>query len=145
MVSTKLTVPVLGLALALVGCADGLSSQLGLLHLQHWQLVWRTHVDDCFTGQRSVSEDRQRALVLALSEKTRTVAVGALRELTPALAAAYAVKTAKTLSRDLHRLEELGLIEKTSEGVRARTEIVRTRLRRTLTRIDRGAVSVARV
>jgi len=51
-------------------------------------------------------------------------------EMTPALAAAYAVKTAKTLARDLHRLEELGLIERTAVGMRARTEIVQAMLPR---------------
>ena len=115
---------------ALAGFIDQLTGQLDLLHLQHRQLVWRMHVDDCFPGQRSASEDRQRALVLALSDSAESVAVNTLREITPALAAAYAVKTAKTLSRDLHRLEVLRLIERNSEGVRARTEIVQAMLPR---------------
>lgn len=115
---------------ALAGFIDQLTVQLALLHQQHWQLVWRTHVDDCFPGQRSASEDRQRALVLALSDRSDPTPVHAIRELSPALAAAYAVKTAKTLARDLHHLEQMGLVSKTSEGVRARTEVVRARLPR---------------
>lgn len=41
---------------------------------------------------------------------------GALTALTPRLAAAYATKTEKTLTRDLNRIEQLGLLRREPDG-----------------------------
>ena len=42
--------------------------------------------------------------------------------LTPHLAAAYAGKTSKTVTRDISRLIALGLIERTPQGIRPLVE-----------------------
>jgi DeoR/GlpR family transcriptional regulator of sugar metabolism len=50
--------------------------------------------------------------------------VSDVTELTPALAATYATVTSRTVSRDLNAIQASGLVERTNEGVRARTEIM---------------------
>ena len=67
---------------------------------------------------------RQRELVLALSEAERVVSSPEVTRLNPALARLYARKTPKTVSRDLHALRDLGLIELSRAGARARQEII---------------------
>jgi predicted DNA-binding transcriptional regulator YafY len=52
------------------------------------------------------------------------VLISKLRTLSPRAAAAYAKKTAKTLSRDLNALQEMGLLGLTREGYRAKKEII---------------------
>lgn len=112
------------LSYAVTGFVDQLTLQLGRLHEQHRLLVWRTHVDDCFPGKRSGGDERQRALVLALTERGAAVALADVPNLGAEVTRAYATRTSKTLTRDLQRLEQLGLVERSSLGVRARTEIV---------------------
>ena len=54
---------------------------------------------------------RRRQLVLDVSKVKRPVTRAEMRELTPALATAYAGRTSKTLSRDLNAArDELGLL-----------------------------------
>jgi hypothetical protein len=60
--------------------------------------------------------------VLALSSSTDPVPRASLREMTPALAASYAAKTDKTLSRDLNALVDMDLIRRTAEGYVSRRE-----------------------
>ena len=52
------------------------------------------------------------------------VAVGEITELTPRLAKTYAGISAKTLQRDLAAVEEMELVERKPEGVRARRELI---------------------
>jgi len=52
------------------------------------------------------------------------VAVGKITELTPRLAKTYAGISAKTLQRDLAAVEEMELVERKPEGVRARRELI---------------------
>jgi len=40
------------------------------------------------------------------------------------MATAYAKKTRKTMVRDINKLIDMGLIERTKEGVRAKREII---------------------
>ena len=47
-----------------------------------------------------------------------------MRLLSPGIAAAYAKVTERTLNRDIADLEEIGLVERTRTGIRARKEII---------------------
>ena len=109
---------------ALGGFIDGLRSQLRLIRGYQWDLAWRNFVEQAFRGQSSPSDLRRKQLVLDLSGRDRPVARADLRMLTPALAAAYAGKTDKTLTRDLNSLPVANLIERKPEGYRARMEII---------------------
>jgi hypothetical protein len=86
------------------------------------QATWTNYVHSLFTGATATAK-RQRDLVLALPS-VDFVRKADLTALTPSLAAAYATKKNKTLTRDLNTLEQMGLIERQPKGVRARREIM---------------------
>jgi hypothetical protein len=80
-------------------------------HVANARLRLRTDATETFGDTKSPSEIRRRQLMLDLSKAKRPVPRIELRELSPAVAAAYASKTTKTLSRDLNALNaEMGLI-----------------------------------
>jgi hypothetical protein len=70
------------------------------------------------------SDVRRRHLLLDLSDRSGPVPFGKLREVSPRVAAAYATKTTKTLSRDLSALIEMDLLELTPNGYRAKKETI---------------------
>jgi predicted transcriptional regulator len=106
------------------GFVDGLREQLDKIRDQQWDVSWRSYVHEKFRDQAGVNAKRQRDLVLELSAAREPVAVGKIAELTPRLAKTYAGTSAKTLQRDLAAVEELGLIERKAEGVRAKRELI---------------------
>ncbi len=109
---------------AVRGFVDGLREQLQVIREQQWDVTWENYVHDVFHDRNSPAETRQRWLALDLGDKGEQVPVAKIRELTPRLAKAYAVKTSKTLQRDLGALGKLDLVERTPEGVRAKREVI---------------------
>jgi hypothetical protein len=109
---------------AVQGFVGGLREQLGFIREQQWDVTWENYIHDAFHDKSSPAESRQRRLALDLAGRGGPVAVGKIPDLTPRLARAYATKTSKTLQRDLVVLEELGLIERGPQGVRAKREII---------------------
>ena len=108
--------PVGFISYALGGFVDGLEEQLVWIKAQHHWLAWRDYVDEVMRPYGTTAGRRQRDLVLALGAsgpKPRSE----IRFLTPQLAAAYAGKTSKTITRDTNRLVALGLIERTPQGI----------------------------
>jgi predicted transcriptional regulator len=47
-----------------------------------------------------------------------------IERLSPELAALYAAKQSKTVTRDLNAIEQMGLIERGREGIRAKAEVM---------------------
>jgi Fic family protein len=109
---------------AVQGFVDGLRSQLATIRDFQWDVAWRNYVHEAFRDKTGEADVRRRHLVLDLSASSEPVPLAALRELTPRLAAAYAGKTPRTLSRDVNTLVEMGLVERTNGGVRARREVI---------------------
>jgi Fic family protein len=109
---------------AVQGFVEGLRSQLERVRFQQWTVAWRDYVYEMFRSRTSRSATRQRHLVLDLAEQTSPVPRSQLSQLTPRLAAEYATKTGKTLTRDLNALEEMKLLVKEADGYRARKEII---------------------
>ena len=109
---------------ALRGFVDGLRSQLEVIRDQQWHVAWENYVHDRFRGRNSESEVRKRHLVLDLSEIDDPIPLAKLREVSARVAAAYAKKTLKTLSRDVISLMDMGLIEQTADGYRANKEAI---------------------
>ena len=101
-----------------------LRAQLDRIREQQWNVTWENYVHETFRSRTSPSDVRRRHLVLDLSEHEEPVPISKLRDLGPRVAAAYAKKTAKTLSRDLNALLQIGLLESTREGFRAKKEII---------------------
>jgi predicted transcriptional regulator len=62
--------------------------------------------------------------VLALSTRPQPAALDEIPGLTPELAVAYATRTRKTLSRDLHELERMGLVAEEHGTYRAAREVI---------------------
>ncbi|MGH9555262.1 MAG: Fic family protein [Terriglobales bacterium] len=107
---------------AVQGFVDGLRSQLALIRQQQWDIAWENYVHDEIPDKASPSSVRRRHLLLDLSDRAEPVPPGEFHNLSPRVAAAYAQKTAKTLSRDLNALREMDLIELTPRGYRAKKE-----------------------
>ena len=109
---------------AVRGFADGLRSQLERIRFQQWDVAWENYVHEKFQHRTSPSDVRRRHLLLDLSDREEPMPFGKLREVSPRVAAAYATKTAKTLSRDLNALIEMDLLELAPAGYRAKKETI---------------------
>jgi len=108
---------------AMVGFVDGLREQLTMIWEQQMAVMWRDYVHDRLReGFRNVSSApavRARELVLALSEPTER---SHLTQLSPEVARLYATTSQKTLTRDLHAVEALGLVVRDGELFRPQRE-----------------------
>lgn len=109
---------------AVRGFVDGLRAQLEVVRQQQWDMTWRDYVHDRFRNIATESKDRQRHLVLDLSNRAEPVPASEISRVSPRVAAEYARKTPKTLSRDLNTLVEMGLLERSPAGYRARRETI---------------------
>ncbi|MGH2834758.1 MAG: Fic family protein [Solirubrobacteraceae bacterium] len=110
------------LAYAAEGFVDELQQQLNDVHELIVQATWVNYVHSMFPDP-TLTARRQRDLVLSLPPD-EFVPRAKLTTLTPQLAQAYADKKTKTVTRDLNALEKLDLIERTSQGIRARREVM---------------------
>jgi len=106
------------------GVATGLRGLVRALRDAQTQSAWRDVVLQAFEGRERAGDRRRRVLLEDLGRQDAPVRIGALRDLSPRLADAYAGKSAKTLSRDVKWLETQGLIERTLKGVRPRRDAV---------------------
>jgi Fic family protein len=110
---------------ATTGFVDQLKEQLDIIRLQQWDIVWRNYVHEKFKDQTSEAAVRQRRLALDLSLLTdEPIRISKIPEISARMAAAYAKKTRKTMVRDVNKLINLGLFERTKEGIRAKKEII---------------------
>ena len=113
-------------AYAAQGLVDGLREQLELVRAQQLDLAWTSYVNKTMDRfPTSKASDRQRALVLALPEST-AISREDLTLLTPPLAALYAGTGPRTLSRDLNRLLDEGLILREGRNWKANTDVMFT-------------------
>lgn len=106
------------------GMAAGLRGLIRTLRDAQTKSAWRDVVLQAFEGRERAGDRRRRVLLEDLGRQDAPVRIGALRDLSPRLADAYAGKSAKTLSRDVKWLETRGLIERTLKGVRPRRDAV---------------------
>lgn len=107
---------------AVRGFVDQVKEQLDVIWRQQLSDRWEQFVYQTFGGARSDTKHRQLRLVLAISAEDRVVKRSEIATLTPALAQAYAGKTAKTITRDLNAIVERGLIRKEEGGFVATEE-----------------------
>ena len=98
------------------GFVDGLRGQIADVRQQQLEVTWVNYVHAVMNQHpSSQARDRQRDLVLAMPSD-RDVPKNELPMLTPQLAAAYATKGPRTLSRDVNRLRDAGLVHKHYKG-----------------------------
>jgi len=107
---------------ALQGFLDGLDEQMQVIQIQVLNVSWKDYIYEAFKDQHSESARRRRNLALDLSYSTEPVPISDIRHISPRLAEAYAGKTRKTIIRDVSSLIEMGLVEQTPEGFRAKRE-----------------------
>ena len=105
---------------AVGGFVDQLSEQLGTIQRNQFSDRWEQFIYQSFGGRQGDTANRQRRLVLALSRRYAEALVpvsrSEVRNLHPELAAAYAIKTEKTVTRDLNALVGLSLLRKDRHG-----------------------------
>jgi Fic family protein len=107
---------------ALGGFIDGLKEQILTIRDQQLAVLWVNHIHDLFRNKDSASSIRRRRLAIDLSRHAEPLPLANVRHVSARIAEAFAGKTDRTVTRDLGRLEELGLIEITPRGARARRE-----------------------
>ena len=112
------------LVYALQGFVDGLTDQVNTIKWRVREDMWTNYVHMRFRDSTSATDTRRRRLILDLSERDGSVWRRDIRLLTPRLAAAYAGKTDKTITRDLNALSEMGLITRTRREIAANKEIL---------------------
>lgn len=102
------------------GFVDQLREQLDVIWQQQFEDRWEQHVHQGFGGRRSETDERRLRLVLDISRAAwragEPVPKRVMQTLTPSLAAAYATRTEKTLTRDLNAVAKLGLLRREGTG-----------------------------
>ena len=100
------------LAYAIQGFVDGLREQIDQIRALQLQVAWLNYIHDVMNRYpSSQARDRQRTLVLEMPPD-EPIPRDELPVLTPKLARLYATTGPRTLSRDLNRLRDAGLLRK---------------------------------
>jgi Fic family protein len=107
---------------AVQGLLDNLNEQISLIETQQLDVHWQNYVYEQFRHRESKVDLRRRRLVLAMGDKTYSLAD--LRYLTPQLAEAYAEKSMKTMQRDVAELVDMGLLRLDKQGISANRELM---------------------
>jgi Fic family protein len=114
--------PIAFLVYAVRGFVDQLRAQLQSVWEQLCADRWEQYIYQQFGDAKTAPKIRQRQLVLDLSKQTQPVPRSKLRDLSPKVAAAYAKRGEKTLTRDLNALIKRDLIAHERSGYRPRRE-----------------------
>ncbi len=108
---------------SLQGFVDGLRDQLAHIQEQQLAILWENYIHAQFHSS-SKADIRKRNLALELSRRDEPTPRSEVRLMSPGIAEAYARVTERTLNRDISDLEDLGLVERTRTGIRARKEVI---------------------
>ncbi len=109
---------------AVRGFVDGLLSQVELIRHQQLEVAWENYVHAMFRDRTSSSNLRRRQLLLALSKQDRGLSKSDLPRVSVEVAAQYAKKTPKTLTRDINALLKMGLLVKDANIYKANKAII---------------------
>ncbi len=109
---------------AVEGFAEGLRAQLKVIRDQQWSVAWQNYVHDAFREHAGTGAERQRRLVLDLSQQIEPIPFSKLTEISPRIAKAYVGKTEMTLRRDLEKLVKMKLLRKDKDGYQANKELI---------------------
>ena len=104
------------LSYAIEGFIDGIREAIGMVRFQQIEVAWINYVHERFALlPNTPASHRERSLVLAMP-MGRPVPRDDLEGLTPKIAKLYAGAGPRVLSRDLNKLEKLGLIGRAGGG-----------------------------
>ena len=114
--------PVSFIEYAVEGFVDGLKEQLDHIRDQQWKVAWENYVHDLFRDKETPASKRRKHLVLDMPEQS--LAGKELRNVSPRVAADFALKGEKTLTRDINILLKMGLIVKRGKGYAPHRELI---------------------
>lgn len=100
---------------AIEGLVDGLQQQIEYVQSQQFETLWARLVREQIGGS-TVAKLRQQALALELGNLLEGASKSEVSRLTIELAAQYAGKTTKTISRDLNALVDYRLVVQHPDG-----------------------------
>ena len=107
---------------ALQGLYDGLEELVNRMDESQLTIHWARHIDMILGEDERTLSDRKWYLIQAISEQDSAIKRDEIAQLSPSLAAAYALVSERTLRRDIRDLLHAGLLEETQAGLRARKE-----------------------
>ena len=107
---------------ALQGLYDGLEELVNGMDESQLTIHWARHIDTILGEDERTTSDRKWYLIQAISEQDSAIKREDIAQLSPSLAAAYALVSERTLRRDIRDLLHAGLLEETQAGLRARKE-----------------------
>jgi Fic family protein len=110
---------------ALQGFVDELREQLQVIRNEQLRVAWENFVHERFRDHDTPAKRRQKHVVLDLTNSPEPVPASKLPELSPRVAAGYAGKGTKTITRDVNQLVALGLVRRTRRGLVANVETMR--------------------
>lgn len=96
---------------ALQGFVDGLKNEIESIQEQQMHVHWINHIHNSFGGKESITEKRQRKLILEISNHLpETFTFTDVRHASSIIAEIYAEKTDITLKRDLIELVKMDFL-----------------------------------
>lgn len=101
---------------AVNGLLEGLNSQFDDIQEQELRIAWLNYVYDQFKDKKGLVADRQRKLVLDLSDHSEPIRFSEIRKISPRIAELYASKTSMTIRRDIKMLRQMELIGRVDDG-----------------------------
>lgn len=97
---------------AVTGIVDGLKDQVMTIQHEQIRITWRDFVYDNFKEKIGIASDRQRKLILDISQNPNTAyARKDIRHISPRIAEMYSGKTDITIKRDLNELIKMKLLK----------------------------------
>lgn len=107
---------------AMQGFVDELREQLQIVKRAQMEVTWENYVHEMFRDQDTPARRRQKHIALDLPPNEPTPR-SKIRAISARVAEEYAGKTAKTVSRDLNALAEMGLISRRHAGILPRRSL----------------------
>ena len=111
---------------ALGGYRDELDKQLSYIHILQIKVIWHDFIHASFPKNPTAAQQRRKRLALDLTDQRfeQPVKVSEMREISAAVALAYANKIDRTLHRDVNKLVDMKLLKSVSEGYLPNTAIL---------------------
>ena len=107
---------------AVQGFVDGLKEQLQYIRGQQWRVTWENYVHNFFRDKDTPAYKRRKHLVLDLPEGVTPRK--RLARVSPRVAAEYASKGDKTLTRDINALVKANLLARVDGGFKPNRDLI---------------------
>jgi Fic family protein len=109
---------------AVIGFVDQLRGQIKIIRDKQWEIAWRDYIYDVFAEKTKASDKRKRDLALELSKLESPIPIAKLIKSIPKIELLYFNKSSQNLINDINALIQLGILEMTDNGPRAKKEII---------------------